>query len=113
MDERSSLVDVSIRYARALDERDWELLAGVFTPDVEVSYSSGNHMQGRDAVAAQVRAALEGCGPPNTSWVTTSLNSTEITHGRVATFGPSLQERPMVAGPDTPMSCSQSIATSW
>jgi hypothetical protein len=63
MDERSGVVDVSIRYALALDERDWELLAGVFTPDAEVYYSSGNHVQGRDAVVAQVRAALEGCGP--------------------------------------------------
>ena len=54
---------MSVLYARALDECDWELLAAVFTPDVNVWYSSSNHVEGRDAVVAQVRAALEGCGP--------------------------------------------------
>ena len=63
MDERFAVIDAAIRYARACDERDWVLLAGVFTPDVVVDYSTGNHVEGREAVVAGVRVALEGSGP--------------------------------------------------
>ena len=113
MDERSGVVDVSIRYAQAVDERDWELLAGVFTRDVEVSYSSGNHVEGRDAVVAQVRAALEGCGPTQ-HLIGNHVVELDGDRARSSCYvRPSLRERPMAPGQDTPMICSRSIATSW
>jgi hypothetical protein len=50
-------------FARVSDERDWALLAEVFNPDVVVDYSTGTHLEGREAVVAGLRAALQGSGP--------------------------------------------------
>ena len=39
--DRSAIADVCVRYATALDGRDWELLATCFTDDVVTEYGGG------------------------------------------------------------------------
>jgi uncharacterized protein (TIGR02246 family) len=48
------------RYARALDQKDWELLATCFVPDAVALYGEAiGRVEGVDAIAAACRAALE------------------------------------------------------
>jgi 3-phenylpropionate/cinnamic acid dioxygenase small subunit len=42
LEERSAIVDVLLRYAWAIDSKDWELLRACFTSDCEVSYGNGD-----------------------------------------------------------------------
>jgi len=51
------------RYARAHDERDWAALDTVFAPDVTADYAGQFQLEGRDALVANTRAHLGGCGP--------------------------------------------------
>jgi 3-phenylpropionate/cinnamic acid dioxygenase small subunit len=54
-----AISDVLIRYATALDGRDWELLASCFTDDATLDYdTSGTY--GRDAFVEHCRAGLAG-----------------------------------------------------
>lgn len=46
-------------YARAVDARDWSLLASCFTEDTVVSYQGFSDYSGRDAVVAGCRRSLE------------------------------------------------------
>ena len=55
--DRFAISDVLIRYATALDGRDWELLASCFTDDATLDYdTSGTY--GRDAFVEHCRAGL-------------------------------------------------------
>ena len=55
--DRLAISDVLIRYATALDGRDWELLASCFTDDATLDYdTSGTY--GRDAFVEHCRAGL-------------------------------------------------------
>lgn len=48
------------RYARAVDDKDWELWKTVFTPDAHVDYiSAGGSAGPRDEIAEWLRASLE------------------------------------------------------
>jgi hypothetical protein len=51
------------RYARAHDERDWGMLDTVFASDVTADYAGEFKLEGRDALVANTRAHLGGCGP--------------------------------------------------
>ncbi len=51
------------RYARAHDERDWELLRTVFAPDVVATYGPDIRLEGPDAILQNTAAHLGGCGP--------------------------------------------------
>lgn len=61
LDERA-ITAVLNHYARALDTRDWELLASLFTPDAVVDYSAegGPVCEGPAAVVADCRADFAG-----------------------------------------------------
>lgn len=48
-----------LRYATALDFRDWDLLATCFVPEARVTYVDTPELVGRDAVIAHCRTALE------------------------------------------------------
>jgi 3-phenylpropionate/cinnamic acid dioxygenase small subunit len=55
--DRLAISDLLIRYATALDGRDWELLASCFTDDATLDYdTSGTY--GRDAFVEHLRVAL-------------------------------------------------------
>ncbi len=51
-----------IRYARALDTRDWALLDTVFDPHVKAEYGAQPESLGRAAVVAGIRKFLDHCG---------------------------------------------------
>ena len=51
------------RYARACDDRDWKAFETIFAPDVTVEFPGFSMLEGRDAVIANIRSHLGGCGP--------------------------------------------------
>ncbi|MFI0357552.1 nuclear transport factor 2 family protein [Actinomadura sp. 9N407] len=55
---REEIVHGLCAAATALDTRDWDALGAAFTPD-----ATGYGASGRDAIVAQVRRHLGGCGP--------------------------------------------------
>jgi 3-phenylpropionate/cinnamic acid dioxygenase small subunit len=58
--DRAAILDVVIAYATALDTRDWEALAGLFTGDSRWEYrASGEQVHGPEAIVARIRPALE------------------------------------------------------
>jgi 3-phenylpropionate/cinnamic acid dioxygenase small subunit len=54
--DRIEINDLLIRYAKAIDHKDWKLLDTVFTPDAEVDYVSSGGIKGS---YAEARAWLE------------------------------------------------------
>ena len=54
--DRIEINDLLIRYTRAIDQKDWDLLDTVFTPDAEVDYVSSGGIKGS---YPEVRAWLE------------------------------------------------------
>lgn len=57
--ERRAIEELKYRYLRAVDTKDWELLARVLTEDVEASYAGGAFAaSGRDAVVAFLRTRM-------------------------------------------------------
>jgi len=56
-DERE-IHQVVTRYCRALDTKDWALLADVFAPDATADLSSGRILVGIDAIRDRIRDAL-------------------------------------------------------
>jgi 3-phenylpropionate/cinnamic acid dioxygenase small subunit len=60
--EEARIQRVLVRYAQALDERDWAALDEVFTDDARVRYESIGEFSGRAAIVEVVRTALAPCG---------------------------------------------------
>lgn len=58
LDERD-IVHVALRYCRALDTRDWDLLDDVFVADAIAELATPARFSGIDAIRARVRGALE------------------------------------------------------
>jgi 3-phenylpropionate/cinnamic acid dioxygenase small subunit len=56
--DRLEIQDVLVRYATALDGRDWPLLGEVFTPGAIAVYDGGR-FEGIDAIVAICRLSLE------------------------------------------------------
>jgi 3-phenylpropionate/cinnamic acid dioxygenase small subunit len=55
--DRLAVSDVLIRYATALDNRDWELLASCFTDEATLDYDTSG-VYGRDDFAEHCRVGL-------------------------------------------------------
>ena len=72
LDERA-IVAVGLRYARALDTRDWDLLAGCFQPDARWG-ARDTTVEGRAAIRAKAAAALSDLDA--TQHVTTNFEVT-------------------------------------
>ncbi len=58
VDERD-IVRVALRYARALDTKDWALLDEVFLPDATAELGSRTLLEGIEAIRQRIRTALE------------------------------------------------------
>ena len=58
--DRLDIVDVAIRYATALDTKNWLLLSEVFTPDGALAAGPIGEVQGPTAIATAVARVLEG-----------------------------------------------------
>jgi len=61
--DRIALMDVMLRYAKGVDQRDMALYASVFADDVEVVGFGAETYHGRDSWVAYVTKALEAYGP--------------------------------------------------
>lgn len=61
--DRIALMDVMLRYAKGVDERDLELYRACFADDVEVLGFGEQTYRGADAWTAYVTQALERFGP--------------------------------------------------
>lgn len=58
--EAEAIKQLKARYARAVDTKDWSLLASVFAPDARSVYDGGAFaFEGRDAIIAFLRDALD------------------------------------------------------
>ncbi len=51
--DRIEIQDLLVRYAKAIDEKDWDLLDQCFTPDAEVDYVSSGGIAGSYAEARE------------------------------------------------------------
>ncbi|GAA2372133.1 nuclear transport factor 2 family protein [Dactylosporangium salmoneum] len=60
-DDRLAITDLLIRYARACDDKDWDLLGAVFTADCVARYRTV-HLQSLPAVKHHLWSVLGGCG---------------------------------------------------
>ena len=57
--DREAIVAICVRYATALDSRDWPLLRTCFQPDVVGEYEGIGTLDGVDAIESVCRGALE------------------------------------------------------
>jgi len=57
--DHNAIVAVCVRYATALDRRDWPLLRDCFEPDVIADYAGIGRIVGYEGLEAVCRAALE------------------------------------------------------
>lgn len=59
-DDRADIARLAIDYAHAVDDRDWERFAGVFTADASIDYRSSAGIDGpRDEIVAWMPGALQ------------------------------------------------------
>ena len=61
--EREEIVAVLVRYARAIDAKDWELLRTCFTDDAVSDYAGIGTWHGADDLVAFMVEAHAGMGP--------------------------------------------------
>lgn len=59
VEERQAVVDVCIRYALALDTRDWTMLRSCFSEDAVADYEGRDRANGYEQIEATCRRALE------------------------------------------------------
>jgi 3-phenylpropionate/cinnamic acid dioxygenase small subunit len=57
--DREAVVDTCVRYATALDRRDWSLLRTCFLPDATGDYAGIGALSGYDEIERVCRRALE------------------------------------------------------
>lgn len=58
--DRCEIIDVTLRYALALDTRDWALLAQCFTRDATADFGVWGKAVGLEQIAAAARPVMEG-----------------------------------------------------
>lgn len=63
--DAQAVADTVNRYTYALDDRAWDLLDEVFTPDAVARYGAAEApaVRGRAAIVAMIRSFLDRCGP--------------------------------------------------
>ena len=57
LDEKS-IVDVCVRYATAIDDRDWARLRSCFLPDAVGNYHADRRLDGAEAIVETIRTAV-------------------------------------------------------
>ena len=60
---KMSIMELENRYAKALDNRQWQELEILFTDHVEYNYGGMETGSGRDNLVAMIRSHLDNCGP--------------------------------------------------
>ncbi len=61
--DRDAVTDVLIRYATAIDSRDWDLFRTCFTEDCDLDYGDIGHWHGVDEVARWMADTHDPLGP--------------------------------------------------
>ncbi|TAK98269.1 MAG: nuclear transport factor 2 family protein [Rhodospirillaceae bacterium] len=61
-DDRDAIVATFNRFASAMDRKDWESYAALFTEDATVNFTEQFPRSGRSNILKFVRNALEACG---------------------------------------------------
>ena len=51
-----------VRFARAMDARDWPVCLAILTPDATAEFGTGV-LEDADAIVGQIRGYLDACGP--------------------------------------------------
>ncbi len=59
LSDRAEIIELSSRYARAIDERDWDLLRNVFTEDAQADFGLGQPFHGIDKIVHAARTVME------------------------------------------------------
>jgi 3-phenylpropionate/cinnamic acid dioxygenase small subunit len=90
LSDRLEIHDLLVRYAKAIDDRDFELLDTCFLPDADVDYTSSGGIQGK---YREVRAWLEKALAPFTAMMHLIGNSTielqgDRARGRTYVYNP-------------------------
>jgi hypothetical protein len=57
--DRLDIAEVLARYCDALDQRRWELLTAVFTPDASADYGSVGSPAGVEAITEAIRSTID------------------------------------------------------
>jgi hypothetical protein len=72
-------------FARAMDDRDWTVMAEILADDAEGDFGTGR-LHGSAAIIELIRGFLGSCGPTNTYWAMLSSMSTVTLRSAVPTF---------------------------
>ena len=59
LSDRAEILDLCSRYARALDDKDWDLMRTVFTEDAYADFAMGKVFKGVDEILAACKAVME------------------------------------------------------
>ena len=70
--DRIEIQDLLVRYTKAIDEKDWELLDRCFTPDAEVDYTSSGGIAGSYPEAREWLAKALAPFPMTVHYITNS-----------------------------------------
>ena len=73
LSDRTEILDTLIRYAQAIDTKDFDLLAEVFTPDAHVDYTTSGGIAGK---YPEIRAWLERALTPFPTYLHALSNTT-------------------------------------
>jgi 3-phenylpropionate/cinnamic acid dioxygenase small subunit len=75
---RQDIADLFVRYANAIDQRDWDTLRACFTEDCDADYGAIGHWRSADEITEWMRVTHEPLG--------TTLH--RITNQQVTSVGP-------------------------
>jgi hypothetical protein len=55
------ITEVTYRYGRAMDDRDWSTFASLFTQDAKANLADEHFLNGREEITDLVRTVIEAC----------------------------------------------------
>lgn len=71
-------------FARVLDEKRWNDLNTIFADDLSFDYGTGSDQHGLDALTANMRHFLDGCGPTQHLIGSIIITATDPGHAAVS-----------------------------
>ena len=88
--DRIEIQDLLVRYARAIDDKDYDLLDSVFTPDAKVDYTSSGGIAGSYPEAKVWLEKALAIFPETIHYITNSTIELDGDHasGRTAVYNP-------------------------
>ena len=68
LSDRTEIEQLSVRYANAIDRRDWDALDAVFTPDAYIDYRAMGGIDGRYAIRLAIGNLRTQRGDVERAW---------------------------------------------